>query len=131
MHRGPAGGDVGPVLDARARAAYRARHAELEAELEDAVSANDLGRRDRITGELAFFERQLARAVGLGGRVRLAGSPAESARLSVTRTVRAAIARLRTVHAALGEHLDRTIRTGSFCAYVPDPRVAAVWDVEG
>ena len=29
----------------------------------------------------------------------------------------------------LGEHLDRTIRTGTYCAYVPDPRAPAGWGV--
>lgn len=30
-------------------------------------------------------------------------------------------------HPKLGEHLDRTIRTGTYCAYVPDPRAPAGW----
>jgi len=128
MHRHPPGGDGGPVLDARARAAYRARYAELEAELEEARLANDLGRRERLAAELDCLGRQLAEAVGLGGRVRQVRSPAEKARTSVTRAVRGAIVRLKTAHPALGEHLDRAIRTGTFCVYVPDPRIPAVWD---
>jgi len=31
--------------------------------------------------------------------------------------------------AALGLHLDRTIRTGAYCAYAPDPRAPARWTV--
>jgi hypothetical protein len=30
-------------------------------------------------------------------------------------------------HPALGEHLGRTIRTGTYCAYWPDPRVPVAW----
>ena len=32
-------------------------------------------------------------------------------------------------HSELGEHLGRTIRTGTYCSYLPDPRVPADWDV--
>jgi hypothetical protein len=30
-------------------------------------------------------------------------------------------------HPALGEHLGHTIRTGTYCAYWPDPRVPVAW----
>jgi len=30
-------------------------------------------------------------------------------------------------HPPLGEHLRRTIRTGTYCAYLPDPRAPARW----
>jgi hypothetical protein len=47
--------------------------------------------------------------------------------VSVTRAVRQAIARIGEHHPELGEHLNRTIRTGTYCAYVPDPRAPAGW----
>jgi hypothetical protein len=45
----------------------------------------------------------------------------------VTRAVRQAIARIGEHHQQLGEHLRHTVRTGTYCAYVPDPRPAARW----
>ena len=70
---------------------------------------------------------QLARvAFGLGGRGRRAASASERARAGVTRALRQAIARIGQNHPRLGEHLGRTIRTGTYCAYVPDPRAPAV-----
>jgi hypothetical protein len=45
----------------------------------------------------------------------------------VTRAVRQAIARIGEHHPQLGEHLSRTIRTGTYCAYLPDPRAPAQW----
>jgi tetratricopeptide (TPR) repeat protein len=128
MHH-TAAGDAGLVLDAQARAAYRARMGELEVEQEEAEAANDIGRRDRAAAEIEFLERELANAVGLGGRGRRAGSPAERARLSVTRAVRAAIARMATANPSLGNHLDSTLHTGTFCSYAPDPRVPTTWQV--
>jgi tetratricopeptide (TPR) repeat protein len=128
MHRA-AGGDAGLVLDAQARAAYRSRMADLEAERDEAEAANDIGRYDRAAAEIDFLERELANAVGLGGRTRRAGSPAERARLSVTRALRTAIARMAAANPSLGRHLDKTVHTGTFCRYAPDPRVCAVWQV--
>jgi hypothetical protein len=31
-------------------------------------------------------------------------------------------------HAQLGEHLDLAIHTGTYCAYVPDPRAPVGWE---
>ncbi len=45
----------------------------------------------------------------------------------MTRAVRQAMSRIAEHHPALGEHLDRTIRTGAYCAYAPDPRAPAGW----
>jgi hypothetical protein len=49
--------------------------------------------------------------------------------VAVTRAVRQAIARIGDHHAALGEHLDRAIRTGTYCAYEPDPLAPITWHV--
>ena len=62
--------------------------------------------------------------------MRRAGSPAERARLSVTRALRTAIARMAKADPSLGRHLDSTVHTGAFCPYAPDPRVPTAWQVE-
>jgi hypothetical protein len=68
-----------------------------------------------------------ARAFGLSGRDRRAASASERARAGVTRAVRQAIARMGEHDPRLGEHFGRTIRTGTYCAYLPDFRVHAEW----
>jgi hypothetical protein len=35
--------------------------------------------------------------------------------------------RIRQHHSPLADHLDRTIRTGTYCSYSPDPRVPIAW----
>jgi hypothetical protein len=77
--------------------------------------------------ERDFLARELSRAVGLGGRDRRVGSAAERARASVTRAVRHAMGRIRTHHPRLGAHLEQAIRTGTYCTYLPDPRVPIAW----
>jgi catechol 2,3-dioxygenase-like lactoylglutathione lyase family enzyme len=121
-------GDAGVLLDATAKAAYRARLAELRAELEEAEGCNDPARAAKARQEMEFLEGELTRAVGLGGRDRRAASHAERARLNVTRAIRAAIANLARDNPALGRHLAATIRTGRYCAYLPDPRAPIAWE---
>ena len=122
-------GDAGVVLDARAKNAYRRRLAEITDDLEEARTLGDTSRVAQATAELDFLSRELSRAIGLGGRDRRVGSVAERARASVTRAVRHAMGRIRAHHPPLGAHLERAIRTGTYCAYLPDPRVPVAWKV--
>ena len=58
-----------------------------------------------------------------------AGRAMESARVRVTHAIRRALAHLAEHHAELNEHLRATIRTGSSCAYLPDPRRPLHWEL--
>jgi tetratricopeptide (TPR) repeat protein len=120
-------GDAGEMLDERAKNAYRRRLAEIEDDIEQARALEDTEREAQADTERDFLVRELSRAVGLHHRDRRAASTSERARASVTRAVRQGMARVREHHPELGEHLDRTIRTGTYCAYVPDPRAPAAW----
>ena len=77
-----------------------------------------------------FLVAELARAVGLGGRDRRAASHAERARLNASRAIRAAMAHLARANPALGRHLTATVRTGRYCAYLPDPRAPIAWNAD-
>ena len=120
-------GDAGEILDARAKDAYRRRLAEIEDDIDQARTLGDAERAAQAHAERDFLVRELARAFGLGDRDRRAASASERARAGVTRAVRQAIARIGEHHPQLGEHLNRTIRTGTYCAYHPDPRAPAGW----
>ncbi|MFY9588293.1 MAG: hypothetical protein WAT66_12640, partial [Actinomycetota bacterium] len=111
-------GDAGEVLDDRARAAYKARITELQAEIDD--PDGDPASRDRAQDELDALTEQLASAYGLGGRARKTGDAAERARKAVTERIRDAIAKLARENPALGRHLKASLRTGSFCSYAPE-----------
>ena len=112
-------GDSGEMIDEEARRQYRARVAALREELEEAERWNDPGRAERAREELEMIERELSRAVGLGGRERRSGSAAERARINVQRRLRDAIRRIESYHPGLAKHLDRSVRTGAYCAYEP------------
>ena len=64
---------------------------------------------------------ELGRAVGLGGRARRAGGAAERARSAVQRRIKNAIERIGEHAPALAALLGRTVRTGNYCVYRPDP----------
>jgi len=117
--------DAGEMLDAPAKDAYRRRLAEIEDDIEQARVLEDTEREAQADAERDFLVRELSRAVGLGGRDRRAASTSERARVSVTRAIRQAMVRVAEHHPELGQHLDRTIRTGTYCAYVPDPSALA------
>jgi tetratricopeptide (TPR) repeat protein len=119
--------DTGPVLDEQAKTAYRERLRELEDDLAEATSWADTVRAARARQEMQFLTDQLAVAVGLGGRDRKPGSPAERARVNITRAIRGALSRIRARSPALADHLNATIHTGTFCAYTPDPRAPITW----
>jgi tetratricopeptide (TPR) repeat protein len=120
-------GDAGEALDAQAKEAYRRRLVEIEDDIEQARALGDGERSAQAEVERDFIVRELASAVGLGGRDRRAASASERARVAVTRATRHAIARLSERHPELGAHLDRAIRTGTYCAYLPDRRGPARW----
>jgi len=122
-------GDAGPMLDDRAKAAYRRRLVEIDEDIEGARGADDAVREAQADAERDVLLRELSRAVGLSGRDRRASSASERARAAVTRAVRHAIARIHELHDALGEHLAHTVRTGTYCAYEPAPsnRGASSW----
>jgi hypothetical protein len=120
-------GDAGAMLDAQAKNAYRRRLAEIEEDIEQARALGDTERAAQADAERDFLVRELSRAVGLGGRDRRAASASERARVAVTRALRQAIARVGEHHPQLGDHLNRAIRTGTYCAYLPDPRAPTGW----
>jgi tetratricopeptide (TPR) repeat protein len=126
--RGADLGDSGELLDPAARAAYKRRVADLEAEIEEAERFNDAGRLARAQQEREFLHAELSRAVGLGGRSRRAGAASERARVNVTKLLGRTIEKIAAHDPALGQHLTATVRRGVYCSYAPDPRVALRWD---
>jgi non-specific serine/threonine protein kinase len=119
--------DAGPLLDERAKAAYRERVEQVRAEIEEATALNDLGRAERARAELDVLTHELAAAVGLGRRDRKSASNAERSRVAVTKAVGAALKAIAEANPSLRRYLASTIKTGQFCSYTPDPRFPVTW----
>jgi len=108
-----------PILDDRARAAYRTRLAQLDDELAEADTRHDIERSARLAAERGALIDELTHAAGLGRRRRRLGDATERARSTVTARIRDAIGRIERAHPELGQHLRASIVTGARCAYRP------------
>ena len=126
---GLAGSGMGPVLDAAARDAYRARLDALTAGLDAADRAGDRTAAEQMEAERAAVLAELRRATGLGGRDRVVAREAERARVNVTRTLRSTIERVAAVAPRAAAHLRASIRTGAACRYEPAPGGPSRWHV--
>ena len=54
----------------------------------------------------------------------VADKDVERARKAVTNRIRDALSRIESEHGALGGHLRRSIKTGTFCAYQPETQIS-------
>lgn len=111
--------DAGPLLDDRAKRAYRERAESLRDTLAEAERNADLGAAERARTELDALANELRRATGLGGRDRRAGSATERARINVQRRLRDVVRRVTEGDDVLGRHLELSLKTGTFCRYAP------------
>jgi AAA ATPase domain len=106
------------VLDDQAKRAYRRRLRDLDREVVEAEGEGDPKRVEKARRERDAIAHELAAALGLGGRDRGLGDPAERARKAVTERIRYSMARIARAHPELGAHLESSVTTGSSCAYV-------------
>ena len=112
-------GDAGPIIDGKARSAYRARLQQLTEKIEVAALCGDSERLILLKEEHQALKAELKRSINLSGRPRRAASDSERARSAVQRRIRHAIAKITKQNAELGSHLAATMRTGRDCVYMP------------
>jgi AAA ATPase-like protein len=117
------------LLDSRAKEAYRERLADLEDEVEEARRLGDPERAAAAADELDALRHELARGAGLHGRDRTFASPAERARVSVTKAIRTAIRLVDKQCPELAEHLRASIQTGRFCSYATPGAAPPDWSL--
>jgi tetratricopeptide (TPR) repeat protein len=115
------------LFDPQAKAAYRRRLRDLEEDLEEAQSWGDPERAARAQEEMDALTEELLREAGLGGRDRALPSPAERARVSVTKAIRKAVRTTAGPCPALGDHLAASVRTGRYCSYAPPGEAPPAW----
>jgi AAA ATPase domain len=122
-------GDLDPLLDEQAKREYGRRLEELDVELEEARSWGDTERAARIDEEIGLLSQELARAVGLRGRDRSFSTPAERARINVTKAIRTAIRLIDPHSPSLAAHLEASIQTGRFCSYATPGTAPPRWSL--
>lgn len=118
----PPGAD--PVLDQRAKAAYRQRLDTLDNRIEDALGRGADERAAELDHERTALLEELRRAAGLAGRTRRLGDAAERARKTVSARIRDSLRRLDDMHPELAEHLRARVSLGVYCQYQPINEIA-------
>jgi hypothetical protein len=108
-----------PVLDERAKAAFKSRLDHLAQEIDDADATGSLERAKTLQSERDALIRELAAAAGLGGRDRRLGDETERARKTVSARVRDALSKIERLHPELATHLRGALRMGTVCSYTP------------
>ncbi len=81
--------------------------------------SGDVAAAEAAREEFELLSAELARAFGLNGRARRAGSNVERARVNVQRRLKHAMDRISRECPAAGRHLEWAVHTGSFCSYQP------------
>jgi tetratricopeptide (TPR) repeat protein len=107
------------IFDERARREIRAQLRALDDEEADAESAGDGERAALARAKREELAEAVARDFGLGGTSRRAGDAVERVRKTVSTRIRRTIATIGRAHPELGRHLERSIDTGTWCAYRP------------
>jgi len=116
-----------PILDLQAREEYQRAMEVLEEQIDKALSDGDAERAALAIDKREFIKHELDRQTRKDGTSRLMPDATERARLNVSRAIRASIAKIDSQDAALGHHLNHDVRTGTFCAYLPDPTAPPRW----
>jgi tetratricopeptide (TPR) repeat protein len=115
---------LAPTSPAAASVTLRDRIDDLRDQLDEALRFNDPERAGRLREQL---DRVAQDFVAAGGRSK---AEIERMRLNVTRAIKAVLKRLGRGNPSLGRDLATTIRTGTYCVYVPDPRLSLTWQLE-
>ncbi|MCW2601676.1 MAG: hypothetical protein JWM02_3505, partial [Frankiales bacterium] len=115
-------GAAGELADRSAIGAYRRRLLDLDEDEAVASDQHDLERATRLGAERDALLEELGRVTGHGGGSRAAtGATAERARKAVSARIKEAIARLAATMPDAAASLDRSVVTGNWCRYRPDP----------
>jgi predicted ATPase len=114
-------------LDPQLKAVYHQRLCDLQDELDEARAFRDTGRIERLQQELHVLTEELTQRMSQETHDRRGNSPAEQARLNVTRAIRRALRKITTNHCSLGRYLTQTIKTGNICVYSPPPQRLVAW----
>ncbi len=110
-------------MDSKAKAQYINRIKELRADIEEAEEMNQVEEISSLREEHDTILDHLSQSLGLAGKTRKISSTVEKARSAVTWRIRNAVKKIDNSHPDLGIHLSKSIKTGTYCAYMPEVEV--------
>jgi hypothetical protein len=108
-----------PILDAKAKAAYKERLDDLRERLDEARAHGNIAAAERSEAEIEALSAEVSAAMGLGGRDRKTGGSAERARINVQRRIRDVVKKVQEEAPELGRYLEAATKTGNYCVFLP------------
>ncbi|HEY9178483.1 MAG TPA: hypothetical protein VIN07_12365 [Flavipsychrobacter sp.] len=108
------------VIDTMAKNEYAEKIRSLQEDISNADRNNDIGRLQKLEEEYDALLQYLGAAIGADGKSRKFQRSTDKARSAVTQRIKSAVKKIAEVHPVLGNHLERTIKTGMYCAYLPE-----------
>ena len=115
------------AIDKKAKQDYLQRIKVLQEDIVEAETSHQVEKALTLQNEYDTILSHLSNSLGLAGKSRKVGSTIEKARSAVTWRIRSAIKKINEQHPALGNHLSKSIKTGTFCVYQPELEV--YWQV--
>lgn len=109
------------VLDEQALQQYKQRLQAIMEEKQQAGSSEDEASYLELEQEEEAILEALKQSVGLGGRSRQFDHQSEKARKAVASRIRVSLKHIEAVYPEMAEHFRKSIKTGNFCAYAPQP----------
>jgi len=120
--------DAAEMLDDRAKLAYGRRLSELSKLRVQAEMLGNVELAEQIQQEIDILKKGLSGASGRSEHGP-ATSASERVRVNVSKSIKSVLKKLSQNNAGLGDILSRSIRTGLFSSYQPDPDFPVAWDV--
>jgi hypothetical protein len=108
-----------PLLDDQAKRGYKRRLSQLQEQIGELESANEMRRAAAVRAERDWLIAELAATAGLSGRQRRFTDAGERARIAVGKAIRRALDRITKADPVIGAELRATVSTGRRCSYRP------------
>jgi len=115
-------GSSGPASDNPTMRKCKETLDDLREELDTAMASDDEGRFARIESDMRQITKEIARSMGLGGKIR-ENTDVDKVRKSVSMAVSRAVDSIRDEHKVLGKHLLSFISSGTIFRYSPDRKI--------
>lgn len=109
---------TGESFDLDARRQYASHLAEIDDQITEAESFNDLGRIEHLQAERQQILDHVAKSVGIGGKARIV-TDAGKARKNIRQQVKRDIDRIAKAHSELAKHLQLAFQSDPMC-YAPN-----------
>ncbi|WP_420601343.1 tetratricopeptide repeat protein [Flagellimonas sp.] len=108
------------VIDGKAMKDYKSKIQALQSDILDAEEMGHTSKAEEFRTAYETLLNHLSQVTGMSNKTRKTGSSLEKARSAVTWRIRSSIKKIEKVHPKLAKHLTNSIKTGTFCSYVPE-----------